>query len=81
MKNQVNFQLGLKVQTDLRAGRTVCYQEVNGVWYPIVDPNNPTPTPTPPPEPGVQYLACKSCTGTQSAPGNLVNANCEVCYL
>lgn len=81
MKLKMKSLLGFSVQTGLRAGRSVCYEEINGVWYPIVDPNNPVPSPTPPPVPGVQLLACKSCTGTESAPGNLVNASCEVCYL
>jgi hypothetical protein len=76
---------GFAVRSALKAGRSVCYQEVNGVWYPIYDPNNPFPptpvSPNPAPEPGVQWLSCKSCTGTQVSPGQLATAKCEVCYL
>ena len=72
----------LKIRSDLRAGRSICYEEINGVWYPIYDPNNPTPVPpAPTPTPGVQWLSCQSCTGTQLAPGQLSNVTCEVCNL
>jgi hypothetical protein len=73
---------GLPVRSDLRAGRSVCYQEINGVWFPISDTGTITPPlPTPTPEPGVQWLSCNSCSGTQINPGQLAPANCEVCYL
>jgi hypothetical protein len=76
------IRTGFSVRSDLRAGRTVCYQEINGYWYPVVDPNNPVPPPpAPTPTPGVQYLNCQSCTGTQTGTGQLSNANCQVCYL
>lgn len=75
----------LKVRSDLRAGRTVCYQLVEGGWVPILDSNAPvlpTPAPVPPaPPPGVQLLDCQSCTGSELAPGVLANATCSVCYL
>ena len=71
----------IPVRAGIQAGRTVCYQEINGSWYPI-DPNYPpVPPPAPLPTPGVQWLGCKSCTGVQVAPGQLTGAQCEVCFL
>ena len=35
------LQAGINIRSGLMAGRTVCYQEINGTWYPIIDPNNP----------------------------------------
>jgi hypothetical protein len=78
------LETGFRIRTDLKAGRSVCYEEINGAWYPIYDTNNPIPpppTPVPPSTPGVQWLDCKSCTGTQNADGTLSNVTCEVCYL
>jgi hypothetical protein len=73
---------GFAVRSNLKAGRSVCYQEVGGVWYPIPDPTYPyPPAPTPAPTPGVQWLNCQSCTGTKIGEGALQNAACEVCNL
>jgi hypothetical protein len=74
---------GIKIRSDLKAGRTMCYQEINGIWYPIVDPNNPpAPTPpAPPPNPNVQWLSCQSCTGSAVSNYALQNASCEVCKM
>lgn len=74
----------LRVRTGLRAGRTVCYQLVEGAWVPVLDSNTPLPplpNPTPAPPPGVQMLDCQSCTGSELAPGVLSNARCQVCFL
>jgi len=74
---------GFAVRSGLCAGRTMCFQEINGVWFPTVDSNNPVPlpTPVPTPTPGVQWLNCKSCVGSNVAAGQLAGATCEVCYL
>ena len=75
------FRFGLHVRSELRAGRTLCYQEINGAWYPIIDPVYP-PVPTPiTPNPNVQWLACQSCTGTSVGASQLQNATCEVCRM
>ncbi len=79
------FQAGISIRSGLIAGTTMCYQEINGIWYPIIDPNNPpvTPPPTPTtPNPNVQWLSCQSCQGTVvSSDGALQNATCEVCTM
>jgi hypothetical protein len=85
--SKLRLETGIRVRSDLRAGRSVCYEYIDGAWYPIYDPNNPItpipplPNPVPPPTPGVQWLDCKSCTGTQNSDGTLSNVTCEVCYL
>jgi len=77
-----NYSAGIGVRSNLKAGRSVCYQEIDGVWYPISDSSNPYyPTPTPAPNPNVQWLSCQSCNGTKVREGVLENATCEVCYL
>lgn len=76
--------VALRLRTGLRAGRTVCYQLVEGAWMPVLDsdaPLPPLPNPTPAPPPGVQVLDCQSCTGSELTRGVLTNARCEVCYL
>lgn len=80
VRNNIVF----RVRTGLRAGRTVCYQLVDGGWVPVLDSNKPLPllpAPTPAPPPGVQVLDCQSCTGSELTPGVLTNAHCEVCFL
>jgi len=75
---------GLPVRSGLKSGSTMCYQEINGIWYPIIDPNNPPvpPPPTPtPPNPNVQWLSCQSCQGTAVNNSALQNATCEVCQM
>jgi len=81
--NQKKNRMGFAVRSGICAGRTMCFQEVNGVWLPVVDPNNPIPVPTPVPPltPGVQWLNCKSCVGSNVGPGQLAGATCEVCYM
>jgi hypothetical protein len=75
---------GITIRSSLKAGRTMCYQEINGIWIPIVDPNNP-PIPTPPSptplDPNIQWLSCQSCQGTSISDRALQNANCEVCRM
>jgi len=74
--------MAIPVRSDIRAGRTVCYQLVDNAWVPIIDTNTPLPpVPAPTPPSGVQTLDCQSCTGSELAPGLLSNARCEVCYL
>ena len=77
------LRMGFAVRSGLCAGRTMCFQEINGVWFPTVDSNNPIPSPTPIPNPtpGVQWLNCKSCVGSNVGTGQLAGATCEVCYL
>jgi hypothetical protein len=82
--NNEQISAAIRVRSDVRAGRTVCYQLVGDAWVPILDSNTPLPpipTPSPAPPPGVQMLDCQSCTGSELAPGLLSNARCEVCYL
>jgi len=78
------FRSGISMRSNLKAGRTMCYQEINGIWYPIIDPNNP-PSPTPPtptpPDPNIQWLSCQSCQGTSISDRALQNASCEVCRM
>ena len=81
----VNELSSLRVRSNIRAGRTVCYNydEQTGIWYPS-DPNvyPPPPAPVPPPPPGMgPWLSCQACTGTKIAEGHLKNAKCEVCTL
>jgi hypothetical protein len=75
---------GITVRCGLKAGRTMCYQEINGAWVPIFDPNYPPypvpPTPTPP-DPNIQWLNCQSCQGTRVSDRALQNVNCEVCRM
>ncbi len=76
-----NIQPGLIIRSALKAGRTMCYQEINGAWYPIVDPIYPVlPTPITP-NPNVQWLSCQSCNGTRVSDTQLQNATCEVCSM
>jgi hypothetical protein len=78
------LQAGIAIRSGIKAGRTMCYQEINGTWYPIIDPNNP-PLPTPPiptpPNPNIQWLSCQSCQGTIVSDRSLQNASCEVCRM
>ena len=75
------MRAGISIRSGLKAGRTMCYQEINGVWYPIIDPNNP-PLPTPvTPIPNVQWLSCQSCQGSMVSDRALQNASCEVCKM
>jgi hypothetical protein len=78
------FQAGISIRSGLKAGRTLCYQEINGTWYPIIDPNNPPlplpPTPTPT-NSSVQWLSCQSCQGSMISNTALQNATCEVCRM
>jgi hypothetical protein len=79
-----NLRAGIYLRTGLKAGRTMCYQEVNGIWYPLIDPNYP-PIPTPPtpnpPSPNIQWLSCQSCQGSVVNSRALQNATCEVCRM
>jgi hypothetical protein len=78
------LRAGITVRSGLKAGRTMCYQEINGVWYPTIDPNYP-PLPTPPTptpvDPSIQWLSCQSCQGNRVSDRSLQNANCEVCKM
>jgi len=74
----------LHVRSGLKAGQApvVCYQYVNGAWYPVSNVYPPSPVPTPPPQPpSAQWLNCQSCTGTVVGNGQLQNATCEVCTM
>jgi hypothetical protein len=80
----------LRVRSDLRAGAIVCYDNSSGYLIPVVTPCStgnviyppvyPDPVPVVPTTPGVQWLSCQQCTGTQIGAGQLAPAKCEVCY-
>ena len=78
------LRAGICVRSGVKAGRTMCYQEINGIWYPLIDPNNP-PVPTPPAptpiNPNIQWLSCQSCQGSMVSDRALQNASCEVCRM
>jgi hypothetical protein len=76
------LQAGISIRSGLTAGTTMCYQQINGVWYPIVDPNNPPVPVTPtPPNPNIQWLSCQSCQGSMVSNTAMQNATCEVCRM
>jgi hypothetical protein len=81
---RTHLSAGIAIRSGLTSGRTMCYQEVNGIWYPMIDPNNP-PFPTPPvptpPNPNIQWLSCQSCQGARISDRALQNAKCEVCRM
>jgi len=71
----------LRIRTGIKAGGTVCFQEVDGNLYPIASPETPPvyPPPSPPTPSNVQWLSCQSCNGTRTSQNQLQNARCEVC--
>lgn len=75
---------GISIRSGLTAGRTMCYQEINDIWYPLVDssypilPTVPSPTPS---SPDIQWLNCQSCQGSRASDRALQNATCEVCRM
>ena len=78
------LRAGITVRTGLIAGRTLCYQEINGAWVPIIDPYySPFPVPTTPAplNPNIQWLNCQSCQGIRVNDRSLQNADCEVCRM
>jgi len=57
---------GLQLRSGIKAGQSqvVCYQYINGAWYPVGSVVPPYPAPVPPPtESSVQWLSCQSCKG------------------
>lgn len=81
--------ISLRVRSDVRAGAIVCYDNSSGYLVPVVTPCSTgsviyppvyPDTTTPPPTPGVQWLNCQQCTGTNIGNGQLSPASCEVCY-
>jgi hypothetical protein len=78
------FEPGFSIRSGLKAGRTMCYQEINGIWYPMIDPNNPPISILPtsvPSNSNVQWLSCQSCQGTRVNNSALQYATCEVCRM
>jgi hypothetical protein len=79
-----SLHAGIAIRSGLKAGTTMCYQQINGIWYPIIDPNNPpVPPPVTPttPNPNVQWLNCQSCQGSMVSDQSIQNATCEVCQM
>jgi hypothetical protein len=79
--------ISLRVRSDVRAGAIVCYDNSSGYLVPVVTPCStgsviyPPVYPTTPTEtPGVQWLNCQQCTGTDIGGGQLSPARCQVCY-
>ncbi len=81
----------LHVRSGLRAGAIVCYDNSSGYLIPVITPCSTGQVVYPPvmpdpvgpvvdPTPGVQWLNCQQCTGSQVGAGRLANASCEVCY-
>lgn len=73
----------LRVRSNLHAGKIVCFEDSGGILTPVdigsYYPYIPPSLPVPPYQPTGNWLPCKSCTGTQIAPGKLMSAKCEVC--
>jgi hypothetical protein len=78
------LQSGLTIRSGINSGRTICYQELNGIWYPISDSTYSLaglPPMPPPATPGIQWLTCQSCQGYRASDRVLNDATCEVCRM
>ena len=77
-----HLSAGLRVRSGLIAGEVYCYQEINGILYPMQE-NSPyiPPSYTQPVDPfaGQAVWTCNSCKGNKIAAGQLKNAQCSVC--
>jgi hypothetical protein len=81
---QCSIPAGLLLRSGVKAGQgqVVCYELVNGAWFPVGSVVPPRPAPTPqPPQSSVQWLTCQSCRGSSVGPGQLAKAVCEVCMM